>query len=64
MKANDDIIEVQHRYTHFERLHRLLCIEKPGCIVPAIPPKSAQIKIAHVDSPEVQLRLRLLQSFL
>lgn len=33
------IATVTRRYSDFEHLYRLLCMEKPGCIIPHLPPK-------------------------
>jgi hypothetical protein len=53
LKKTGENIEVSHRYSAFEDLHKLLCLEKPGCIVPPIPEKSSAYKLFHVDSIEI-----------
>jgi hypothetical protein len=40
-----DVIETNHRYSSFEKLRNLLCLKYPLIFVPAIPPKSALIKM-------------------
>lgn len=53
MKDKQDLaFKILHRYSNFEALHKLLCMQKPGAIVPPIPPKSTALKGGvSVDNP-------------
>jgi hypothetical protein len=54
----NNFVEVTRRYTSINELRQLLCIERPGCIVPPIPSKSTTAKLKSADSDEnVERRL-------
>lgn len=63
-RQRSDFVEVCHRYSQLVELRRLLCLERPGCVVPPIPPKSGTAKLKNADSEEIELRRAGIEKFL
>lgn len=63
LRSQEEAIVVR-RYSSFEELVKLLCMSRPGCILPALPQKSTTIKLAHIDSDEIMNRRAGLETFL
>lgn len=61
---SQEVATVARRYSAFEELVKLLCMQRPGCILPALPHKSTTIKLAHIDSDEIMSRRAGLETFL
>jgi len=62
IKETGEVIEIQHRYSEFEALQKLLSIEKPGSIIPQIPERSITQK--YISGVELNTRKIGLEKFL
>ena len=59
-----EVILTKRRYTEFAALYQLLCMQKPGNIIPWIPEKSLSANLAESNSSEILLRREDFQKFL